>query len=401
MISLRFKTIRAWAFKIHRMLGLVVGLAIALIGLTGSLLVFSPELSTAEVKRNLPAIEAAAERRSLFELHQAATTYAQKHDPLFVEITEVSASEYHLFQPEEPLYFGYVDTKEQFHLLFMNPYTAEVIGDETDANYFGGWRDGLLALHESLLMGQAGLYLTGAIGLLATILSLTGILLWPGWRKLTSGFKIKWQGHIKRRNFDLHKVVGIGVGLFLTLSTFTGFCWNYSTWTMPVIYALTFSQPGPTDKGIALPVYSQPLPEVEPIGLLGQHLSQIVRTAETTFPDSRFSNAYIGRAPTGVIDWVQCYTGHNCQVMEFDKYSGELIRTWGLEMGQSLGDRIINTFPAVHYGLFGGQPTRILYVLVGLSPTVLMATGFVMWRHRRRPSSTRLRLLPRKRTFLK
>jgi len=37
-----------------------------------------------------------------------------------------------------------------------------------------------------------------------------------------------------------------------------------------------------------------------------------------------------------------------------------------------------------HYGTFGGLPTRILYVFVGLSPLILFITGFVMWWFRRK-----------------
>jgi uncharacterized iron-regulated membrane protein len=47
-------------------------------------------------------------------------------------------------------------------------------------------------------------------------------------------------------------------------------------------------------------------------------------------------------------------------------------------------EAIINQFGAVHFGTFGGVPTRILYVFVGLAPSVLLTTGFVMWWHRKR-----------------
>ncbi|MEH2286520.1 PepSY-associated TM helix domain-containing protein [Nostoc sp.] len=38
----------------------------------------------------------------------------------------------------------------------------------------------------------------------------------------------------------------------------------------------------------------------------------------------------------------------------------------------------------MHFGTFGGLPTRILYVFVGLSPLILFITGFVMWWYRYR-----------------
>ncbi len=45
---------------------------------------------------------------------------------------------------------------------------------------------------------------------------------------------------------------------------------------------------------------------------------------------------------------------------------------------------VLNSFSPLHYGTFGGLPTRILYVFVGLAPLILFITGFVMWRYRYR-----------------
>ncbi|MEH1845738.1 MAG: PepSY-associated TM helix domain-containing protein [Nostoc sp.] len=47
-----------------------------------------------------------------------------------------------------------------------------------------------------------------------------------------------------------------------------------------------------------------------------------------------------------------------------------------------MGDRILNSFSPLHYGTFGGSPTRIFYLFVGLAPLILSVTGFVMWWYR-------------------
>jgi outer membrane receptor protein involved in Fe transport len=52
----------------------------------------------------------------------------------------------------------------------------------------------------------------------------------------------------------------------------------------------------------------------------------------------------------------------------------------GLKM--PLGDRVLNSFTPLHYGTFGGLPTRILYVFVGLAPLILFLTGFLMYLYR-------------------
>lgn len=69
-----------------------------------------------------------------------------------------------------------------------------------------------------------------------------------------------------------------------------------------------------------------------------------------------------------------------------DQYSGEVLQ---VEDGraQGLGDHVLDSFTPLHFGTFGGLPTRILYVFVGLAPLILFITGFVMWRHRYRTKS--------------
>ncbi|MHC5725239.1 MAG: PepSY domain-containing protein, partial [Nostoc sp.] len=68
-----------------------------------------------------------------------------------------------------------------------------------------------------------------------------------------------------------------------------------------------------------------------------------------------------------------------------DQYSGKVqVSTIATK---SLGDGILNSFNDLHYGTFGGLPTRILYVFVGLAPLVLFVTGFLMWWYRYRTKS--------------
>lgn len=83
------------------------------------------------------------------------------------------------------------------------------------------------------------------------------------------------------------------------------------------------------------------------------------------------------------------YFANNVQI---DRYSGEVLYFINSKTA-SLGDRILNAFAPMHYGTFGGLPTRILYVFVGLSPTVLFITGLTMYRLRRRPKAVAKREL--------
>jgi len=68
-----------------------------------------------------------------------------------------------------------------------------------------------------------------------------------------------------------------------------------------------------------------------------------------------------------------------------DRYTGKVLKVTDATKSLSLGQTVLNAFTPMHYGTFGGLPTRILYVFVGLSPTILFITGFTMYRLRRRP----------------
>lgn len=216
----------------------------------------------------------------------------------------------------------------------------------------------------------------GIVALVTLLLSITGIVLWPGWRKLIAGFKIKLNAHPKRTNFDIHKLAGIITAVFLAFIGFTGFAWNVPQAKVEdAIYAVTLTakHPDPVSKPIP---GKQPLPLTE----LLQRADAAVPSATTTYvslPEKPEEPFRVGKKQAQETDkWgrTQIY---------LDQFTGVVIQlSDGLK--PSRAEAIINEFGPVHFGTFGGRLTQILYVLVGLAPTILMVTGVVMWWYRRK-----------------
>lgn len=125
---------------------------------------------------------------------------------------------------------------------YVNPYTGAILGNNLKPSFVDKFFEIVYPLHYALLGGDLGYKFVGIIGLLMSFMSITGIILWTGWRRLISGFKIKWNAHPKRVNFDVHKVAGVIAAVFLIFAFFTGFCWSFSEFVNPMIYAVTFSQ---------------------------------------------------------------------------------------------------------------------------------------------------------------
>jgi uncharacterized iron-regulated membrane protein len=64
-----------------------------------------------------------------------------------------------------------------------------------------------------------------------------------------------------------------------------------------------------------------------------------------------------------------------------DRYSGEVLRVENSFTANAASRIIISWFP-IHIGAFGGLTTRILYVFIGFTPTLLSLTGLALWRRR-------------------
>ncbi len=368
------KQILNLAFTIHRYLGLTLGLLIILIGITGSLLVFEREIDPWLVSRQIDTIIPQAEIISsdrIFNSVQAAypdwkidylSWNGNEKQPLKVNAIAPDS------QDESGIYLHGI------HTIFVNPYTGKIFGNRVER--FSYYRF-LLNLHYRLFIpGDTGMYATGITGLLLFVMAITGILLWPGWRNLKAGFKIKWNAHIKRRNFDLHKVTGIIAATFLAITAITGFLICFYDWSVPITHALTLSpQPAKEEETILINVDFKTDPSRAKLAVLLQQ-------AITVSPDISVGEIYV---PASSTDPVEVYSQSYDRTVYLDPYTAKVLTIKGLSQEKSLGDRIVNSWLELHFGTFGGLPTRILYVFVGLSPLILFITGLLMYRLRRRP----------------
>ncbi|MGV0026870.1 PepSY-associated TM helix domain-containing protein [Phormidesmis priestleyi] len=161
----------------------------------------------------------------------------------------------------------------------------------------------------------------------------------------------------------------------LIFTGFTGFCWNFYEQTGPVIRAVTFSPAPPKVESTVIP--NQP-------HLPWHTLMQVADTAlpgtitYLNFPDAEKGVLLVGKRQSHE------HAPYGETSVLVDQYSGKVLQVKDSRVA-ALGDRILSSFTPIHYGTFGGLPTRIFYVFVGLAPTILMITGVVMWWHRRKP----------------
>ncbi|MFH7023884.1 MAG: PepSY-associated TM helix domain-containing protein [Heteroscytonema crispum UTEX LB 1556] len=351
-----------FAFMLHRYIGFAVGLPIVFISLTGSLLVFKPEIEQLLIAQNFGHIQPQPQMVSIDAVLATAKSELVNRPELTLNSIRLPS------KPSSPYQIDLFDPTDQLTRLFIHPYTGKIMGwMESDSSI----ERVLLKLHYGLLSGRRGEIIVGIIGLLLFILSITGLILWTGWRNLIAGFKIKWNGHFKRVNFDIHKVTGIVTILFLSMTAFTGFCWNFSDWSYPVIYATTFTHPAPE-------IASTPIPGQTPLPI-----SKLLQNSNTVFPATTFSIS-IPAKPTDVVSVRKrqphetLFYGQSDIIL--DSYSGEILRVVDSKT-LPLGDSIITSFEPLHYGTFWGILSRIIYIFVGLAPLILLITSLAMYQY--------------------
>jgi len=356
------KQVRDVVFIAHRYIGLVVGLLAAAIALTGSLLIIHGW--TAPLFEPKVAITPTGEPLEIAEIVDKAQSLIPNTTLESLDIPK---------EATEPITGWWMAGEDKWTEASINSYTGELLGQPKPEGS-SAYIDFLLNVHITLLGGEKGAYVAGIVGLLTTILCISGIILWPGWRRLATGFKVKWDASTKRLNFDLHKVVGIIAAAFLSMAMFTGFIWNYSTWTTPLIYAATFSpQAAEAQESV-----SKVIPGKPPL----KFTDSLLAKANAALPEGKVTSIKFPTEPKGVFTVSKEINGQKVNAL-IDRYSGEIIKVKDLNTKKSLGDRVMDSFMPVHFGTFAGLPSRIFYVFVGLSPTFLLITGFIMWRYRR------------------
>jgi uncharacterized iron-regulated membrane protein len=364
-----FKTLRKAVFSLHRIIGLLIGLLLIVIGLTGSLLVFEAEISDWLIIRQFGQVVPSNQRLAPDILLDITKTTYPSLKPVRLDFPDRSDQPFKIrmssSRADDKIYM------DGTYEVFVNPYTGKVLGDQVERSTYYRF---LLNLHYRLLAEDIGVKIAGTAGFLLLVLSISGLILWSGWRKLISGFKIKWNAHPKRLNYDLHKVAGAVTAVFLIIVAATGAGWNFYEVTQPAIYALTST---PT----------RPEPQSKPIaGQSSLRLTEILAKAENAFPNGTVTTIYLPDIPEGTFTIYKKVEGGSeyGNAIYLDQFSGAVLRIDD-EKEAALGDRILNTFIPLHFGTFGGLTTRILYVFIGLSPLILFVTGFVMWWYRRKP----------------
>ena len=355
--------LRRLLFQVHVWTGIGVGLYIFLIGATGALLVFREELeqraSPALYPRALPEgatapiADVIGSIQSAYPDHRVASVYAPSRT--------------------RPVYFAFVEQQRRFRTVLASASSGAVLGERPETGLIRWITD----LHANLLGGTTGRALNGVGALLLLLLCTTGpIIWWPGiagWRRAaTVNVRRSW----KRVTWELHGAVGIWSVLVIGMWAVTG-----AYFAFPEPFQRAIGKVAPLTQASALP--SSP-PDGERVRA---DIASIVASARERLPGGQVAAVVLPSAERGpvVVQMSRSQPDHLDNTgyvhFTFDQYTGALLGTWD-QRDRTTGDAILSWTAPLHFGNFGGVPLKILWAVLGLSPSLLFATGAVMWWNR-------------------
>lgn len=210
---------------IHRWLGIVFGILISLVCLTGAVLVFQTEILQM-LNSNLYNMEVPADAKHLSDTELAARVLEQLDDGQMITFIQVS---------DEPSVAAQANIAGMGQKnLFVNPYTGDVLGYPKYTEFF----DTVKSLHRWLLNKpenhqqgtlSPGRVIIGITAIAMSLILLTGIWLWwPKSRKmLKNRLKVSTSKGSRRFVYDSHVSLGIYAVVFLLLMSLTGPTWSF------------------------------------------------------------------------------------------------------------------------------------------------------------------------------
>lgn len=348
-------------FTIHSITGLVSGIFILILSVSGALLVFHEELDQLQY----PAVTNS--NGPLLSIDSCYISLQQQYPHAQISNCNIStnAKEAFVFTVYDSSYKNGAAAMQAF----VHPQTGAVLktrgGSDDMKNNFMSW---ISTLHNSFRLHKKGEWLLGFFAIAFLISIITGIILY---RKNVGAVLLFRRSVFKKGN--LHQVIGTWALVFNLMIAFTGF------WMQRYVFKKEF---------YSAESYTPVLKTSPPLFF---NFDSAYAAAKKQYPDFRGHVIYFAQSKKGKTAIYGSNSTNSfihskelADVLLLDS-TGKVAKTAFVnEIAASDRYDIINS--QIHFGKYGGWPVKIIYGLFGLAGGLLAITGFLMWlRKKKRP----------------
>lgn len=358
--------------KVHLWLGFTSGLVVFIVSVTGCIYAFQVEIQElTQLYRHVERKEGAFLPPSRLRAIAEQELPGKKIHAVQYEGRERAALV--IFYSFDPLYY---------YNVYVNPYTGEVLKVKDM------YRD----FFYLVLMGHFYLWLPPMIGqpavatatLIFVVMLITGLILWwPKKNKAKQRFTIKWNARWRRKNYDLHHVLGFYMTWVAIILAVTGLVWGFEWFAKSYYWAISGGNNLiPYEEPVSAPANASRQNLDSPTDQIWARMNDWYPKAEAIevhFPDTDTSSIAASANPDRSTYWKIDYR-------YFDQYTLEEIpveQIYGRHDKASTADKIFRMNYDIHTGAIIGLPGKILAFFASLIAASLPITGVIIWWGRR------------------
>lgn len=397
----RWQKTRKFFNDVHLWLGLISGIVIVVVCLSGTIYTYNteiqewaaPHLHKVEVPENASRIPAEKVIANIKEMTQANVTAIRiAHDP---------ARTYQVTVRKEG------DRSRSGTSYYVNPYTGDITGTSLEKTATADFMRTMFSLHRWLLLDRIeepligelpnrtlGSYITGAATIMFTLGVITGMVVWvpqkvKNWKQ---GLKIKWNANWKRVNHDLHNTLSFYSLIFLFLMGITGPQWSFPWYRTGLQKTLgTYKEaPARTQQAQGGPgagpqrgggqEANGEKTETKAVELLP--LEQYMASVDQVLPYKGNYRINLPQKADAPVEITKNRTGFFAPAagdrIKLEASTSEVLST-DIFRDKPFNERVAGSIKALHIGDVYGPFTKLLYFIACLIATSLPITGTLIW----------------------
>jgi uncharacterized iron-regulated membrane protein len=358
----------------HLWAGLILGVPLVILGLTGSLLVLEHDIDRWSNPAFYRASEGAA--RPVSDIVAAALGCTTERMVAGMVILPGEPGEPAIVRLSPPGRGGPGGPGLQ---VFVDPATLQILGTREPA---GGIVRQAFLLHANLMVrgDRTGREIIGWLGVVMLALGLTGLYMWwPRNGRWLQAFTVKRGTGTYRFNRDLHGAVGIwGLVVFIVVS-FSGV---YLAFPQPVGGAITTILPGRDLRASAGAIKVKPTP-----GAVAMDVDAAIALARASVPEAETRSVFMANRPDQPyrigLARPDARDGAPAIQVFVDPFERRVIEVRD-PRDFSWGETITAWQHALHEGSGLGLVWKGLVLISGFLPLLFAVTGLTMWLRKRR-----------------
>lgn len=393
-----FAAFRRLMFQVHMWVGLVLGLLLALLGLSGSILVYDDAI--AKLLAPVPRASAEGQALPLDKIVEAARGAAgagamqialarEPGDPVSVRVTRPreSAGRGEGRGERRPADGGRAGqggaqggppAPQAATQVFVDPVSGTVLGARK------AQLPPILAfshqLHGNFLMGREGRQFVGWLGVAMLALGVTGLVLWwPKRGQWKYAFFVRRTAKGLRFHRELHAATGIWIFVVFMIVSFSG---------VVIAFPNTFGLAGGGQAGGGVTFNLREGPEIAPlVGATAIGADRALAMAHSAMPDAEPASLSLPVRPDRTIMVNMLAHGAVGATVYIDPWRAQVVAK------RDPSQNFLAWQRPLHQGSGLGAIWKALVFLSGLVPALFVITGVIMWvkkRQRRLPMSATL-----------